>query len=54
MCLQVKKICYRSLIFMKFGQHILNIYVQFFMLKWYLDKDRNVLKFEFQIGLNTK
>ena len=25
-----------------------------FMLKWYLDKDLNVLKFEFHIRLNTK
>ena len=41
----VEKICYRSLNFMKFGVHILNIYGKFFMLKWYLDKDRNMLKF---------
>ena len=24
------------------------------MLKWYLDKDRNMLKFEFQTLLNAK
>ena len=24
------------------------------MLMWYIDKDYNVLKFEFQIWLNTK
>ena len=53
MCLQVK-ICYQSLILMKFDQHIFNIYGQFFMLKWYSDKDCNMLKFEFQNRLNTK
>ena len=26
-----KKICYRSFIFMQFGQHILNIYGQFYV-----------------------
>ena len=49
MCLQqVRKIGYWSLIFVKFGQHIHNIYGQFFLLKWYHDKDCNVLKFELQ------
>ena len=52
MCLQRVKICYRSLIFMKFSQHILNIYGQF--LCWNGIFDRIVLKFEFQIWMNTK
>ena len=39
------KMCYRSLNFMKFGQHILNTYTDGFYVEMYLDKDRNVLKF---------
>ena len=40
---KVKKICYQSLIFMKFGQHVLNIpYMDSFYVEMVSDKDGNV------------
>ena len=42
-CLQqVKKICYRSWIFI----NLVNMGTDF-VLKWYIDKDKNMLKSEF-------